>query len=127
MVTILYIEDAALNRRLVQKCLKTLNYRFLEATDGLSGVEKARTEIPDLILIDYHLPDIDGIEVARLIRQIDALKHTPLIALTADMSGRVRDTCLNGDFDEHLTKPISRAYLIRVIEQLLKARSQPAY
>lgn len=124
MATILYIEDTALNRRLIQKCLKKQDYRYIEAVDGLSGVEKARIEQPDLILIDYHLPDIDGIEVARRIREIDSLKHTPLVALTADMSGRVRDTCLEGDFDEHLTKPISRSYLLRVLAKLIAERSQ---
>ncbi|MDQ7026117.1 MAG: response regulator [Anaerolineae bacterium] len=122
MTTILYIEDVMFNRRLVRKCLRMMDYSYVEAVDGYEGLEKARETQPDLILIDIHLPDINGIEVARQLREIEGMEKIPFVALTADITQQVEEQCLTGDFDAILNKPISRARLLSVIQQLLRTQ-----
>lgn len=124
MTTVLYIEDMMVNRRLVKKCLAVMDYDFIEAVDGNSGMATAIRTRPDIIIIDINLPDINGLEVARLIRQTNGLQHTPLIALTADTTRTIEEQCLDGDFDAYLNKPISRSRLLSVIQQLLQARTE---
>ncbi len=80
---ILCVEDNPQNMRLVRKLLKH-NYTIIEAEDGLTGLRLAEEEIPDLILMDINLPDIDGTEVTRRIKAQAHLKHIPIIALTAN-------------------------------------------
>jgi CheY-like chemotaxis protein len=124
MPTILYIEDMIVNRRLVKKCLQTMDYTFVEAEDGHSGLQKARDTQPDLILIDIHMPDMNGFEVAQHLRHIPAMEHVPLVALTADVTGDIEARCLKSDFNAYLSKPISKSRLLSVIQQLLKASAE---
>src|SRR5215204_2223105 len=102
MKTVLYIEDMMVNRRLVKKCLQTMDYNFVEAEDGYKGLQQARYTQPDIILIDIHLPDMNGVEVAHKLREIPGMENVPLIALTADVTRNIEDQCLNGDFDAYL-------------------------
>ena len=124
MTTVLYIEDMMVNRRLVKKCLQMMDYNFIEAEDGYSGLQQARYEQPDIILVDIHLPDMNGIEVAHKLREIPGMENVPLIALTADVTRSIEDQCLNGDFDAYLNKPISKSRLLSVVQQLLQASDE---
>ena len=121
MKTVLYIEDMMVNRRLVKKCLQMMDYKFIEAEDGYSGLQQARYEQPDIILVDIHLPDMNGLEVAHRLREIPGMENVPLIALTADVTRSIEEQCLNGDFDAYLNKPISKSRLLSVVQQLLQA------
>ena len=124
MTTVLYIEDMMVNRRLVKKCLQMMDYNFIEAEDGYSGLQQARYEQPDIILVDINLPDMNGIEVAHKLREIPGMENVPLIALTADVTRSIEDQCLNGDFDAYLNKPISKSRLLSVVQQLLQASAE---
>jgi CheY-like chemotaxis protein len=124
MTTVLYIEDMMVNRRLVKKCLQMMDYNFIEAEDGYSGLQQARYAQPDIILVDIHLPDMNGIEVAHKLREIPGMQNVPLIALTADVTRSIEDQCLNGDFDAYLNKPISKSRLLSVVQQLLQASAE---
>ena len=73
--TILYIEDNAANRLLVRRVLEADGFSVIEAEDGLSGLEAARTSPPDLILLDINLPEIDGYEMVARLREIGALER----------------------------------------------------
>jgi two-component system, cell cycle response regulator DivK len=67
--TILYVEDNELNRKIVRDMLRRTSYRLLEAADGEAGIAMARTECPDIILMDIQLPKISGLEAMRVLRQ----------------------------------------------------------
>lgn len=117
---ILYIEDNPQNMRLVRKILSHAGYECHEASDGMSGVEQALQLSPDLILLDINLPDIDGLEVARRLRESGLLESTPIIALTANAMVGDRERLLAGGCDDYLPKPVSRAELLNTIQRHLR-------
>lgn len=112
---VLYIEDNFDNMFIIRKMTTVMGYEFVNAFDGASGIEAAHREQPDLILLDLHLPDIDGYTVTRMLRELPQFVHTPIIALTADWTAR--ENCLNAGCDGYLNKPISTAALLRTLKQ----------
>ena len=112
---VLYVEDNPDNMMLVQRALESRGYRLLKAVNGLSGVEVAEREDVDLILLDINLPDIDGYEVARRIRQQREFDDVILIALTGWGQEDDRRRSHSAGFDHHLTKPAD----IGILEALL--------
>ena len=117
--TILYIEDDALNRRLVQRILEPLGYRVLMAEDGMTGIEKAQSSMPDLILMDINLPDIDGLGATVKLRSIPALAHVPIVAVTAGGVDRARERSLTMGCSGFITKPIDLATFPKRIQDFL--------
>lgn len=107
MKTILQIEDNFQNRLLVERVLERHDYRLLHAVDGESGIQKAIEELPDLILIDIGLPDVDGHTVLTMLKQIPELAHCRKVALTAWPEDMAREMCLRYGYDGCITKPIS--------------------
>ncbi|HXF68607.1 MAG TPA: response regulator [Thermoflexus sp.] len=103
---ILYIEDNFENRLLVRRILEAEGYRVVEAEDGPRGLEIARSLRPDLILVDLHLPDIDGYELVRRFKQMPHLKGVPIVALTADVIRGTRERALATGCDGYIPKPI---------------------
>ena len=100
---ILYIDDTPSARRLVQRLLFQ-HYQFFEAPDGLTGLDRAAEVIPDLILVDLHMPHFTGYEVATRVKAM--LPQVPVVALTADMSENVRERALASGCDGYIAKPI---------------------
>jgi len=80
---ILIVEDQEDNRAIMRDILSSAGYALIEAIDGEEGVKLARSERPDLILMDIQLPILDGYEATRQIRAIDELKSVPIIAVTS--------------------------------------------
>lgn len=113
--TILYIDDDSLNLRLVRKNLQNMGYEVHEAMDAKKGIQLAREIIPDVILMDIHLPGMNGIEATKVIKSSDKLAHVPVIALTADVREVTRQRTGNVGCDAHLTKPISRSSLFKAV------------
>lgn len=111
MTQILYIEDNPLNMRLVRKLLRSMGYPMMEAMDGLTGLEMAKTDRPELILVDVNLPDIDGLEVTRRLKADPALADIPVVALTANAMHGDRERCLDAGCDAYLAKPVARLEL----------------
>lgn len=105
--TILYIEDNPDNMLLVQRALEARGYKFLWAANGLSGLAEAEARMPDLILLDINLPDIDGYEVARRIRANERLRTLPVIAITANALRGDAEKALNAGCDVYMSKPIN--------------------
>jgi two-component system cell cycle response regulator DivK len=105
MKTILHIEDNRANRLLIERVLEPHDYRLIQAVDGESGVGMAMDEMPDLILVDMGLPDIDGQTVAMLLRQIPELRHIPLVAVTAWPEEKAQEMAFLYGFDGCVTKP----------------------
>jgi two-component system cell cycle response regulator DivK len=117
MKRILYIEDNYQNKRLVRKILSAKGYEVLEAEDGITGVEMALSELPDLILMDISIPGIDGIEATRQIKEQEYAAHIPIVALTANAMRGDRERFLAAGCDDYLPKPISTPDLLRVIQE----------
>ena len=103
---ILYIEDNFENRLFVRRVLESMDFELLEAEDGMTGIEVAQNESPDLILMDIGLPGMDGLETTTRIRQSDEIKDIPIIALTANAMKGDAERCLAAGCDIYLTKPI---------------------
>jgi CheY-like chemotaxis protein len=121
MTTILIVEDNEMNRDMLSRRLERKGYKVLIAFDGETGIDVARTNAPDLILMDMSLPVMDGWEATRRIKADDALKHIPVIALTAHAMANDRDKALEAGCDDYDTKPIELPRLLAKIEALLPA------
>jgi two-component system cell cycle response regulator DivK len=106
---ILYIEDNPDNMLLVQRALESRGYNLLQAVNGLDGLDTAEKEDIDLILLDINLPDIDGYEVARRLRQSDKseLAYIPVIAITANALKGDAEKALEAGCDVYMSKPIN--------------------
>lgn len=120
MSKILYVEDNPQNMRLVRKILKHAGYEVLEAETGHEGVEVATSHNPDLILMDVNLPDIDGLEVTRILKTEHNMVDTPIIALTANAMVGDREKALEAGCDGYLPKPISKADLLATVTEYLE-------
>ena len=121
---ILYIEDDELNRKLVYYILEQEGYTVIHAPDGLSGIQVAMAEKPDLILMDINLPGLDGHETATKIKSVTALAHTPIIALTANTMPGERERSIVSGCDGYITKPIQRASFVSQIRAFLEGERE---
>ena len=119
MKTILLADDEANLRRLVHTTLEDPQYRILEAADGTSALELTRTEHPDLLVLDWMMPDLSGIEVAQALRQDPATAHIPIIMLTAQ--GQERDKAQGRAVGAYayLVKPFSPLQLLETVQAVL--------
>lgn len=117
--TILIVEDSKLNQRLLEAVLKPHGYRLLVAEDGESGVALARTEKPDLILMDVLLPGIDGYEATRRLRADPETQRVVVVALTASASSEQQDRALAAGCDGYIPKPIDTRAFPQQIRQFL--------
>ena len=107
--TILLVEDNHINRRLVFEYLRFFNCTVIEATNGNEGLARFRENQPDLILMDYNMPGLDGISATRELRQHEVTARwprTPVVALTAHAYSDAARECLAAGMDDYLSKPI---------------------
>ncbi|MCS7072299.1 MAG: response regulator [Anaerolinea sp.] len=118
---ILVIEDNTDNLTLITDVLTSLQYDVLSARDGLDGLEAARSEHPDLILMDMSLPRLDGWEATRRIKADPELKAIPVIALTAHAMTGDREKALEAGCDDYLSKPINLKELAAKLRHYLMA------
>jgi len=128
--TILVAEDVEMNSMLLGFMLKRLlpGARVVLAKNGLEAVRLYEQQQPDLVLMDIHMPLMDGIEASRKIRHFDtqAGRHTPIIALTAGVSKEEADRCHAADIDAFLAKPLREAALAEVLQRFIDS-SNAAY
>jgi signal transduction histidine kinase/DNA-binding response OmpR family regulator/ligand-binding sensor domain-containing protein len=110
--------------RLFLKTVLSHNYHVLEAENGRQALEIAQNAIPDLIISDVMMPEMDGLELSKAIKEDINISHIPLVLLTAktDMENKLK--ALQYGVDDYITKPFSSAYLEARIENLLKLRKQ---
>lgn len=116
---ILVIEDNADMRDFLQRILVRRGYDYLGAQDGVEGMEIARRERPDLILMDLSLPALDGYEATRLLKADPQLAHTPILAVTAHVRDIDQARALEVGCDGFLRKPYSINDLFRLIARFL--------
>jgi CheY-like chemotaxis protein len=115
---VLVVEDNPDNLRTMRALLQD-TYTVLEATDGRAGVEQARAHRPDLILTDIAMPVMDGLDALRAIRADEALRSTPVLAVTASAMKGDQETILAHGFDGYLSKPVDADLLRKALRELL--------
>jgi two-component system, cell cycle response regulator DivK len=117
--TVLVVEDNPLNLKLVRDVLGHAGYRVLEAADAEAGIALARSQRPDLVLMDVQLPGIDGVEALGRLRADAATAGIPVAALTAFAMRDDRERLLAAGFDGYLSKPVSVRALPGQVEALI--------
>jgi CheY-like chemotaxis protein len=123
MPKILLVEDQEMNRDMLSRRLKKRGYEVAIAVDGAEGVEKARAESPDLILMDMSLPVMDGWEATRILKGDGTTRSIPVVALTAHAMSTDRDKALEAGCDAYETKPVDLPKLLGTMEKLLEAQT----
>ena len=118
MKKILIVEDVAFNLDLLVQLLED-DYQLITAGDGEKGIELAKNESPDLILMDMSLPVVDGWEAARRIKSDAASKQIPIIGLSAHAMDGDREKALASGCDDYLTKPIDEDLLVKTLNKFL--------
>lgn len=118
MKKILLVEDNEMNRDMLSRRLIRRGFEVAIAVDGRQGVEMATTEMPDVILMDMSLPEIDGWEATRMIKGNPQTSVIPVMGLTAHAMAGDREKCLAAGCDEYGSKPVDFADLIEKIQRL---------
>jgi two-component system, cell cycle response regulator DivK len=125
MPRLLLVEDNEMNRDMLSRRLQRKGFEVAIAIDGQQGLDLARAQSPDLILMDMSLPVVDGWEATRRLKADDATRAIPVIALTAHAMAGDRDKALEAGCDDYDTKPIDLPRLLGKIEALLQKRAAP--
>src|SRR6476660_72703 len=123
MPKVLLVEDNEMNRDMLSRRLTRRGFDVLMAVDGKQGVQMAKTEMPDLILMDMSLPVLDGWEATRQIKAEASTQSIPLIALTAHAMAGDRDKSLQAGCDDYDTKPIELPRLLDKMDRLLSEQT----
>jgi CheY-like chemotaxis protein len=122
MARILLVEDNEMNRDMLSRRLIRKGYEVILAENGLEGLEAARIQSPDLILMDMSLPVMDGWEATRRLKDAPATARIPVVALTAHALSDDRERAARAGCDAYETKPVEFPQLLETIERLLHAR-----
>ena len=118
MTKILYVEDDEMNRDMLSRRLARRDYEVILAFDGQEGLEKMKSEKPDVVLMDMGLPVIDGWEATTRAKADDEIKSIPIIALTAHALESDRQKAIDCGADDFDTKPIYFKRLLSKIESI---------
>jgi signal transduction histidine kinase len=125
--TILNVNDSPSTQYLVSRILRGEGYRIIEAGTGLEAVEKARTELPSLVVLDIKLPDIDGYEVCRRLKSDPLTSRIPVLATSATfVTAQSRSHGLDSGADAYLTQPFESLELVALVEALLRGKHHEA-
>jgi two-component system cell cycle response regulator DivK len=123
--TILVVEDDEKNMRLCRDLILMLGFKILEATTGMAGLTLAREHRPDLVLMDIQLPDVNGMEVTKWIKEVDELKSVPVIAFTAMAMKGDEERFLDAGCDGYMPKPVSVAAFVAMISKWMQGERVP--
>ena len=116
--SILLVDDNKLNQTVVRFTLKRYGYLIDVANNGFEAVEKFKQSKYDFILMDIMMPEMDGLEATREIRNLELEEHIPIIALTADIMIANEEKCLKNGMNAHITKPFEIESLFKVLKSL---------
>ena len=117
---VLVVEDNQDNYELVRTILELAGYDSFQAVNGRDGVEAARKQKPDLILMDMALPEMNGWKAAERIRQDPHTKHIPMIALTVHTLPIERKRALEAGVDAYIAKPFDATHFLQMVESTLE-------
>jgi CheY-like chemotaxis protein len=115
--TILVVDDNAMNLKLFRSIIQLTDYRLIEALDAETGIELARGHSPDLILMDIHLPGMDGVAATKILREDPALMSIPVLAITGNIHVTEEMTSC---FNDYIFKPFDLKEFIKKLDHYLK-------
>ncbi len=121
--TILIVEDNELNMKLFNDLLEAHGYVTVQAKDGRVVIELARQNKPDLILMDIQLPEISGLDIAKMLKADEDLKDIPVIAVTAFAMKGDEQKIRSSGCDGYIAKPISVASFLQTVSKFLESRA----
>lgn len=121
--TVLVVEDNVVNRTLAQRQLEKLGYKCELVTNGRDAFDAVATRTFSAVLMDCHMPEMDGFQATRIIRKMEARTggHVPIIAMTANALAEDRDECLAAGMDDYLSKPVTLETLRVALEKNARA------
>ena len=119
MKKVLVADDKSTGRELIRTVLEHSGHTVIEAGNGIEAVRSARDLLPDLIVLDLHMPELDGFGALQELRADERFAATPIIALTASAMQGDRERALTAGFTSYLTKPVSLSELRIEMERLL--------
>jgi two-component system cell cycle response regulator len=122
---VLIADDKEMGRELVRTVLENSGYTVIEAADGQEALQRAREASPDLIILDLHMPHLDGFSAMQELRRDPKFAATPVMALTASAMQGDRERALAAGFTGYVTKPIRLAALRVEVERMLSATPPP--
>lgn len=123
MTTILYVEDNFENRILVRRVLQAEGYDVVEATSANDALKMLKDLVPDLILMDINMPEMDGYTLTAKIKENSAFEKVPVIAMTANVMRGDKERSLQAGCDGYIQKPIDIDILPEQIERYLKRKA----
>ena len=123
--SILLVDDEPQTRDLLRLMLKRDGYEVFEAEDGYEALEKVKTIMPDMVLLDVMMPDIDGLTVCKRIRQDEMLSAMPVLMLSARTHMEAVEKGIIAGATRYLTKPIGRKELLRHIREVFDGIPSP--
>ena len=118
--TILVVEDNELNMKLFHDLLETRGHNVVQTRNGMEALTLARQHKPDLIIMDIQLPEVSGLEVTKWIKNDDALKATPIIAVTAFAMKGDEERIRESGCEAYIAKPMSVTNFVNTVERYLK-------
>lgn len=121
---ILIVEDNYMNKVLVREILTLNGYEVIEAKSGVEAIQLLTTVVPDVILMDLQLPEMDGFTATRIIKSGERHKSVPVLALTASAMKGDEEKILKKGFDGYVPKPIEKKKLLDVISSSLSSRKE---
>ncbi len=116
---VMIVEDNELNMKLFHDLLESRGYDIIETRDGMEALKMARTERPDLILMDIQLPEVSGLEVTKWIKEDDDLRAIPIIAVTAFAMKGDEEKIREGGCEAYIAKPISVTNFLETVARFL--------
>ena len=117
--TVMIVEDNELNMKLFRDLVEATGYQTIRTRNGLEALDLARDHMPNLILMDIQLPEVSGLEVTKWLKEDDALKHIPVIAVSAFAMKGDEERIRQGGCEAYISKPISVPKFIEVIKSFL--------
>ncbi len=123
---ILVVDDDALTHRLFQHHLERAGYRMVSATNGREALTVAERELPQLIVMDVMMPEVDGLAAIRHLKKNEATRHIPVVVITASVSAHdaSRKEAESSGASGFLTKPLSPAQLLKEVQRLLPSAAE---
>lgn len=121
-MSILVVDDISINREFIVRQLRGMPFNVTEAADGARAIAAFLSLRYNLVLMDCHMPHIDGYRATQLIREHEAttgLPRVPIVAVTADITKGARERCIASGMDDYLTKPLMKNDLLSCLETWL--------
>ena len=117
--TILVVDDFDDTRLLLRTWLERRGFRVVEAENGIQAINQAETELPDLIIMDMQMPQLDGLSATRRIRKLESMNSVPIVAVSAYGADQFRELALAAGCNEYVSTPFEPATLEGIIRNLV--------